>query len=146
MKRVLLYIFLSIILFVGGMITGHILEWKYIEREDIYYTNNERIWPMLTAEDKGFMPDGGFVSDEQTALNIAKAVWMPIYGKKDLMFRRYRVALLDNSVWVIEGGNTLGWNGGGPFIRIEKESGTILQVSHTASAEWKPSIRLSLQK
>ncbi len=146
MKKIFLCILISIVLFVGGIVTGHILEWNYIEKEDMYYTNNERLWPTLTAPNNGFMPDGGFVPDEQTAINVAKAVWLPIYGKKALMFKRYRITLLDNSIWVIEGGNTLGWNGGGPFIRIEKERGTILQVTHTANVEWELSHRISLQK
>jgi hypothetical protein len=47
------------------------------------------------------------------------------------MWRRYAVRLIDESIWVIEGGSKLGRNGGGPCIRIDKNKGTILEVTHT---------------
>jgi hypothetical protein len=30
------------------------------------------------------MPPGGYVPDETTAIAIAKAVWIPIYGKEQI--------------------------------------------------------------
>jgi hypothetical protein len=129
MRKVILYSFLGSILFFIGIFTGYIFEWNYEKQETTY--DNDSIWPMLSHIDKGDIPDEGFVPDIRTAIKIAKAVWLPIYGKRALMWRRYKIRLIDDSVWVIEGGNTLGMNGGGPFIRIDKYRGTILEVTHT---------------
>jgi hypothetical protein len=131
MKNILMYVFISIGIFFAGAFSGYIFEWNYEKKEITYYYDG--IWPMLmpTHIDKGYMPDEGFVPDVKTAIKIAKAVWVPIYGEKNLLWRRYAIRLVDDSVWVIEGGNTLGMNGGGPFIRIDKWKGTILEVTHT---------------
>jgi hypothetical protein len=89
---------------------------------------------ILFRVDDGIVPDYGFVPDKKTALKIAKAVWMPIYGKKKQMWNKYQVKLKDD-IWYIESINMvhifLGIHGGGPFIKIDKKDGTILNVSHT---------------
>jgi hypothetical protein len=89
---------------------------------------------ILLRVNSGVVPDGGFVPDKNTALRIAKAVWLPIYGKRKLMWTKYQIKL-DNDIWYIECLNMIhlffGVSGGGPFIKIDKNTGTILDVSHT---------------
>jgi hypothetical protein len=97
------------------------------------YYDSDGLWPMLAVGDKGFMLDGGFVPNEKTALKMAKVVWEPIYGLKRLVWYRYKysIRLVDGNVWVIEGVSRWGGNGGGPFIKIDKNRGTILEITHT---------------
>jgi hypothetical protein len=71
------------------------------------------------------------VPNKETALKIAKAIWVPIYGTWDVLFRVYNVQLTNNNIWIIEGGSFFPISGGGPYIQIDKKTGTILEVSHT---------------
>ena len=111
-----------------GVILGTVLQKNYDE-----YIEHPGI-SILSRVDTGIVPENGFVPDKGTALKIAKTVWLPIYGKKKLMWLIYQVKLEDN-VWYIEGASKIhlffGIHGGGPFIKIDKIKGTILDVSHT---------------
>ena len=114
-----------------GVKIGLFFEWNKNE-----YYDKTRAWPMLTTEDKGYMPENGFVPDEKTAIKIAKIVWEPIFGAKHLIWNkfRYRIRLVNEGnreIWVIEGVSWWTSLGGGPFIKIDKEWGTIIEVSHT---------------
>jgi len=123
---------ISLIVFIIGLFVGIkvglFFEWKKNE-----YYDRDGLWPMLNAEYNEYIPDKGFVPDEKTALKIAKNIWEPIFGLKHLVWYRYkyRVRLIDDKVWIIEGVSRWGGYGGGPFIRIEKERGKILEVNHT---------------
>jgi len=114
-----------------GVKIGLFFEWNKNE-----YYDRDGLWPMLTAENKGYIPDDGFVPDERTAIKMAKVVWEQIFGSTHLIWNKYkyRIRLInegDIEIWVIEGVG--GWTsyGGGPFIKIDKTMGTILEVSHT---------------
>jgi hypothetical protein len=128
MKKKGLFVIVLFIFFIAGIYIGLFFEWNKNE-----YYDNDGLWPMLTAEGKEFMPNGGFVPNERIALKIAKIVWEPIYGLKHLIWHRYKykIRLIDGNVWVIEGVSRWGGNGGGPFIKIDKNKGTILEVTHT---------------
>jgi len=83
-------------------------------------------------EGEGYNPERGFVPNEETAIKIAKAVWIPIYGKRILFKKRPFVAtLVDNEVWVVEGTLRKWLLGGVPYIEIRKDDGKILKVTHT---------------
>jgi hypothetical protein len=75
-------------------------------------------------------PENGFVPDETTAVAIAKAVWVPIYGKKMLRQERPFRATLRNGVWTVRGSIPRGNKGGAAFAEISKTSGLILRVYH----------------
>jgi hypothetical protein len=128
MIKKFLFFLMPFLTFFLGVYLGLFFEWNKNE----YYDRNG-LWPMLTADDKGFVPVDGFIPDEKTALRVAKNIWSSIYGLEHLILYRYkyRVRLVDNSVWVIEGVSKWGGNGGGPFIKIDKSRGTILEVTHT---------------
>jgi len=77
----------------------------------------------------GYIPIDGFVPDEATALKIAEAVWLPIYGKKIYNKKPFK-ARLENGVWYIEGSLPSSAQGGVPYIEIQKKDGNILKVMH----------------
>ena len=77
-----------------------------------------------------FVPEAGFVPDEQTAIRIAEAVWTPIYGRQSIEARRPLRAKLIEGVWHVEGTLPEGMRGGTPEAEIAQADGKILRVSH----------------
>ena len=71
-----------------------------------------------------------FVPDEATAIRIAEAVWLPIYGKGIYEQRPFRAQLVGN-VWIVTGSLPPMTCGGVPIARISRDDGRILQVIHT---------------
>jgi hypothetical protein len=72
-----------------------------------------------------------FVPDEQTAMRIAEAIWLPIYGEKVLDQKPFVAKLVKNKVWVVEGYLSPEAVGGIPHIEIQKSDCKILKVYHT---------------
>lgn len=70
-----------------------------------------------------------YVPDPQTALKIAEAVWLPIYGDEIYSSRPFNVSLCD-SVWIVEGSLPDDMDGGVLHIEIKGINGTILKVYH----------------
>jgi len=77
----------------------------------------------------GVIPKSGFVPNKTTAIKIAEAVWLPIYGESIYKKRPYKVKL-ENGIWVVEGTLPLTSKGGVPYIEIQKKDGKILKVIH----------------
>src|SRR5947208_16914123 len=84
---------------------------------------------------KGYVPPKGFVPDSATAVRIAVAVWIPIYGERQIMSEQPFVAKLKAGVWTVEGslppappGTVM--LGGSAVVRIAKRDGRILFVTH----------------
>ncbi len=81
-----------------------------------------------------YKSENGYVPDEMTALKIAEAVLIPIYGEKTIMKEKPLKAELKDSVWAVEGtlncpeGRTC--KGGVAVVEISKDDGKILRVSH----------------
>ncbi len=82
------------------------------------------------------IPNAGFVPDAQTAVRIAEAVIVPIYG--DALLQREKplaAELKETGVWVVRGSPPpdalkAGWRGGVVLVEISKASGCILRVTH----------------
>jgi len=72
----------------------------------------------------------GYVPDSATAIKIAEAVWIPIYGKETLRDEKPFKARLVNGVWIVDGTLPKGARGGTAYAEISKESGCILKVTH----------------
>ena len=71
------------------------------------------------------------VPDEETALNIAEAVLVSVYGEDVLSSKPFNVAFDEsNQVWIIKGSLPEGTNGGVPEIVIKKHDGTILKIDN----------------
>ncbi len=80
---------------------------------------------------QGYVPPHGFVPDSATAVRIAIAVWIPIYGERQIMSEQPFHATLKNSVWTVSGSLPQGANQGGTArVRISKRDGRILFVIH----------------
>jgi hypothetical protein len=84
---------------------------------------------------KGYMPPAGFVPDSATAVRVAVAVWIPIYGERQIMSEKPFVATLKDSVWTVTGSLPPAPKGhdvvGGTVVaKIAKRDGRILFVTH----------------
>jgi hypothetical protein len=75
-------------------------------------------------------PETGYVPDAKTAVAIAEAVWLPIYGESVLDLRPWTARLVDE-VWLVEGTRAPLSPGGVPLARISKRTGEILRISHS---------------
>ena len=79
------------------------------------------------------IPNSGtdYVPDKETAIKIAEAIWLPIYGVKIENNKPFIAQLInDNSTWVVEGTLEKGRLGGVPYIEINKKDCRILKVTH----------------
>ena len=83
--------------------------------------------PVSTAQ---YKPKNGYVPDEQTAISIAVAVWIPIYGKEKIEGEKPYKATLKNGVWTVTGSLPEGYNGGTAEAQISQDSGCILKIIH----------------
>lgn len=89
------------------------------------------ITTIVIAEDKhNYKPKKGYVPDEKTAIRIAVAVWIPIYGEKQIEEEKPYHANLDNGVWTVMGSLPENSVGGVAEAEIAKDNGCILRVSH----------------
>ncbi|AEV99384.1 hypothetical protein A4D02_34280 [Niastella koreensis] len=87
-----------------------------------------------------------YVPDAETAIKVAEAVWLPIYGNRIYNEKPFIARLENNKVWIVEGtlkGDSV-YNskpnpnsrsifivvGGVAHIEIQKSDCKILQVSH----------------
>ena len=88
-----------------------------------------------TSQVKSVRPKEGFVPDTETAVKVAEAVLIPVYGEKRIHDERPFKAKLSGDVWTLEGTvpcNTLGipCPGGAAVVRVSKTSGQILFMMH----------------
>src|SRR5678815_57253 len=76
-------------------------------------------------------PPNGFVPDAATAMRIAEAVWIPIYGETHIAAQKPFKATLKGDVWTVTGKDlppqTLG---GVAEADISRRDGRILRVIH----------------
>ena len=71
-----------------------------------------------------------YVPNEETAIKIAEAIWLPIYGEKIYSQKPYTVSLLKDSIWVVTGTLAENKRGGVAYIEIQKSDCKILKVTH----------------
>lgn len=74
-------------------------------------------------------PKEGYVPNAETAIAIAKAVWLPIYGSAVLRQLPIK-AVLNADEWLVSGTFQGKGFGGSAMARISKKSGCVLEVSH----------------
>jgi hypothetical protein len=78
-------------------------------------------------------PKDGFVPNPETAVKIAEAVLMPIYGEKQINAERPFKATKQGDIWRVAGTLNCGsptCAGGTAVVRISKTTGEILFVGH----------------
>ena len=80
---------------------------------------------------KSVHPNDGFVPDEATAVKVGEAVAIAQYGETTISHERPFRARLRGGIWTVQG--TLhpeGAYGGTAVIRVRKEDGAILFMTH----------------
>lgn len=81
-------------------------------------------------EPHSYVPELGYVPNEETAVRIAEAIFYPIYGEEKIKEERPFKATLNNDVWTVEGTLEEGFLGGVAIAEISKKDGRIIRVSH----------------
>jgi hypothetical protein len=76
------------------------------------------------------VPKNGFVPDKETAIRVAEAILVPIYGEKQVAAERPFSADLKGDVWIVSGHLPEGWVGGVAEVSISKRTCEIISVSH----------------
>lgn len=72
----------------------------------------------------------GYVPNPETAIQIAEAVLIPIYGKEQIESERPFVANLHGDIWTVAGSLPEGWLGGVAEVEIRKSDGNVMRVIH----------------
>lgn len=77
-------------------------------------------------------PKDGFVPNEQAAIQIAVAVWTPIYGKDNIERQKPYKTWLKDGIWHVAGHLPKDMNikGGVAIAEIQKLDAKIVRVSH----------------
>ncbi len=87
------------------------------------------------SQSPSYQPKNGFVPNAETAVRVAEAVLIPVYGEKQILSERPFKATLKRDVWRVDGtlhcgGPDVECAGGTAEVRISKSSGQILQMAH----------------
>lgn len=86
----------------------------------------------LIKSTRSIEPKNGLVPDRTTAIAIAYAVALPVYGEKEMDNEKPFRAELDHGVWTILGTlHCTSCVGGTLVMQIDKASGKILFMTHT---------------
>lgn len=74
----------------------------------------------------------GILPNDSLAVEMAKIVLFPIYGKKEIeKHKPYQVKLINNEIWSIKGQLDNNHEGGTFSILINKSDGKVLAISHS---------------
>jgi hypothetical protein len=80
-------------------------------------------------ENKSDPEKNGYVPNAETAIKIAEAIWLPIYGDNIYNNGPFKATLKNNQIWIVEG--TLHTDKGGvPYAEIQKKDCKIINVTH----------------
>src|ERR1051326_7505785 len=84
--------------------------------------------PPQDAEKTDPLPEAGCVPDPETAVRIAEAVWIPLYGEDTVKQQRPFETDLTASVWTVRGTSVLNQAAESLVIAISKIDGRILKI------------------
>ena len=86
---------------------------------------------MSRGEEAGFSHiANGFVPDEKTAVNVAVAILIPIYGKEAIDREKPFTATLTNETWIVYGTLAHSRFGGVAKVTLAKKDCRIINVTH----------------
>jgi hypothetical protein len=94
---------------------------------------------LTAAHAQSYMPKDGFIPDSTTALKVAQAVLIPVYGKEKIESERPFKATLENGVWTIDGtlhcldgkgGVTTLCGAGTAEVNLSEADGRVLKMIH----------------
>jgi hypothetical protein len=94
----------------------------FIVSEISCYSSQRDINNKVQHEKIGYLPKNGFVPDSITAIKIAEAIWLPIFGNDVLDEKPYRAILENDSIWRVFGTFKMEERrvGGTAYIEIQK--------------------------
>ena len=69
------------------------------------------------------------VPNAETAIKVAEAIWLPIYGEGIYEKKPFK-AELDNGIWIVKGSLPIGMKGGVPYMEIRKKDCKVLKITH----------------
>jgi len=79
----------------------------------------------------GYIPEEGFVKDEEMARKIAEIILVSIYGEELIEAKKpFYVKLINDEYWLVKGYLHAQY-GGVPYLCIRKSNGEIIKVIHT---------------
>ena len=96
---------------------------------------------LIATGGQSVVPEDGYVPDSATAVKIAEAVLIPVYGKEKVESERPFKAELENGVWTVngtvhcpdgKGGDSPFCFGGAAQVKLSKADGRILEMIHYA--------------
>jgi hypothetical protein len=88
---------------------------------------------------QNYQPKEGYVPDSTTAVKIAEAVLVPVYGKKRIDSEQPFTAQLKDDVWTVsgtlrcpdgKGGITTQCDGGVAVVQISKADAHVVSMTH----------------
>ena len=141
MKRIAL--FLSFVVIIVGIFTAscyfltnndsteYVTDSLYLSKniypKDCFFVNDTTL-TLDYSNIKTSYPSRGYIPNEGTAVKIAEAIWVSIYGDRIYNQKPYRVNLIKDSIWVVNGSVPGGGYGENAYIEIRKKDGRILKV------------------
>jgi len=85
---------------------------------------------ILPVDQNSFVKNGA-VPNEETAIKIAEAIWLPIYGEKIYNRQPFKAEYIEKEdCWYVRGTLPENWTGGVPEIKINKSDCKIVYVFH----------------
>jgi NTF2 fold immunity protein len=103
--------------FAHAQVTDEKLEFEYDRR--------------IAATSKSYRPNSGYAPDSATAIAIARAVLISVYGKKTIEDEEPLRAELKGNVWTVIGTLKGNYVGGTAVLQLRKDTAAILFVIHT---------------
>ena len=88
------------------------------------------VYPTAIDVHPGARPAKGMVPDAETAIAIARAVWIPIYGRENIERQKPHRAVLKDGVWHVTGSLPRRAVGGVALAEIAQRDGRILRIIH----------------
>jgi hypothetical protein len=85
---------------------------------------------VASASNVSDIPKDGFVPNQETAVRVAEAILVPIYGKNAVEREKPFTAQLSGNVWTVTGTLPKEALGGVATVEIAKDTGCILRVAH----------------
>jgi hypothetical protein len=79
---------------------------------------------------RSYRPASGFIPDRDTAIRVAKAILIPVYGEKTVDSEEPLSVALDGDVWTVKGA-VRPYPSGNAEIKLSKSEGTVLFLSHS---------------
>ncbi len=81
-----------------------------------------------TKAESSALPSRGVVPDEITAVKVAEAIFLPIYGEEEVSRYRPYEATLKDGIWTVYGTLKPSARGGTPTMTLQKNDGRVLDV------------------